>query len=772
MSVSSRVGDGIATGLAELPPTVVFFEPPCRQSAGFVLDFGGGDEPLDPSPRRNSTGALDLITLLSPPPPPQDGARWWKPTDSMRGSTRPSVTVEQDAHGVLHTLSELQLESLAARFHAVSAGEIRRAHEQFCALSLRSSADGSLVIQRQQLPGLLHLIGLRLDLKMGGKASDPFRFRDVMRILQALRDEEAMMQVPVSPMPAASSAHDRDEPEDLVMYTNPLFNAIKQQRAPGQPGEGVLELSASGAAVLLLPRNTCLDGTAISRQIVEAHIALRCIDSAVGSAGTDTDDGKAKGSTAVEFETLGGAHGLSLDGDMLRIDSSSSLPCAGTTIQVLEREQFFDEECKRHEVLWLAKPLTGVANEGPSAADRATDSTAALGVGAYTLFDQRNSYQEHMAFLYMFTAPPDSPSSGLSQAVQAATKIRLAATTLLSAIMEQRRVGAMTVGGGNIGRRGRRRSLDGLGSALGLGKKLSLPGSGRKGKRNGGDAASTAVEEEEVAAEAALTARLSSFVHGARELQTEAAESVARSLLASGGSSGSSTTRELNSLRSAVSAFIAAAVNEPVLQLLRRAYEHQDIALAAKLAVWANLSDDELRAANLPARPPIEPPSDGDGRGGGGAIPSTYFDLGEASVVLQGLEEGVTPEEQLLTIKRATWAISIRDMPPASSNAGTPRKSKTVKSLPADDLLPLFVELLAKATPPYLFSTICYINFFYVPPAPVSGGGAAAAGGDELSYHATNLRAAAAIIGLRCPWEQRSPIATTMPIAEDDNDHR
>lgn len=51
-----------------------------------------------------------------------------------------------------------------------------------------------------------------------------------------------------------------------------------------------------------------------------------------------------------------------------------------------------------------------------------------------------------------------------------------------------------------------------------------------------------------------------------------------------------------------------------------------------------------------------------------------------------------------------------------------------------------------------------------MPPAPPSGGGAAAAAGDELSYHATNLRAAAAIIGLRCPWEQRladAPASTT-----------
>ena len=50
-------------------------------------------------------------------------------------------------------------------------------------------------------------------------------------------------------------------------------------------------------------------------------------------------------------------------------------------------------------------------------------------------------------------------------------------------------------------------------------------------------------------------------------------------------------------------AFIAAAVHEPVLQVLRRAYEHQDIALAAKLAVWSDLSADELRAARDAANP-------------------------------------------------------------------------------------------------------------------------------------------------------------------------
>jgi hypothetical protein len=184
--------------------------------------------------------------------------------------------------------------------------------------------------------------------------------------------------------------------------------------------------------------------------------------------------------------------------------------------------------------------------------------------------------------------------------------------------------------------------------------------------------------------------------------------------------------------------------------------------LLAVAAVWSELSDDELRAANLPERPALAPT--------GGVAASTYFDLTEASVVLQGLEEGVTPEEQLLTIKRATWAISIKDCT-ADNSTGTPRaeKSKSVKSLAADDLLPLFVELLAKATPPYLFSTICYINFFYVPPASASGGGAAAAAGDELSYHATNMRAAAAIIGLRCPWEHRSrsqPIPTEQRSAE------
>ena len=565
-------GDGLAAGLAELPPSVAFFDLPRRQSAGFVLDFGRDEEPPDLSPRKNSTGeCLDLITLLSPPPPPQDGARWWQPARTSAVSAGPSVTAAQDTHGVLHTLSELQLESLAARFHAVPAAEIRRAHEQFCALS-HSSTDSNLVIQRQHLPELLHGIGLRLNLKMGGQADDPFRFRDVLRILQALRDEEAMMQMPESPMPPAHSGHNQDGAADLVMYTNPLFNTLKQQRAPGEPGAGALELSASGVAVLLLPRNTSLAGTLITRQIVEAHIALRCVDN--GGAG-GASRGKPKRS--VEFETLGGAQGLSLEGDALRIASSSSLPCAGKSIQVLEREQFFDEDCKRHEVLWLAEPLTATAKPTPNLADQA-DDTASVGMGAYTLFDQRNSYQEHMAFLYMFTAPADSPSTGLGPAVQAAAEIRLAATTLLGMIMEQRRAG----GGDRDGRgRGRRRSLDGLGSALGLGKRKSKV-KGR-GKRESADGNVTALEEE-AAAEASLTSRLSRFVHGARAAQSEAAETVARSLVASGGGSNSgSTAREFSSLRSAVSAFIAEAVHEPVLQVLRRAYEHLDIALAAKL---------------------------------------------------------------------------------------------------------------------------------------------------------------------------------------------
>ena len=568
-------GDGLAAGLAELPPSVAFFKLPRRQSAGFVLDFGGDEEPPDLSPRKNSTGeCLDLITLLSPPPPPQDGARWWQPTRTSAGSAGPCVTAAQETHGVLHTLSELQLESLAARFHAVPAAEIRHAHEQFCSLSRRCSTASSPVIQRQHLPELLHGIGLRLNLKMGGQANDPFRFRDVLRILQALRDEEAMMQMPENPMPAAHSGQHQDGAEDLVMYTNPLFNTLKQQRAPGEPGAGALELSASGVAVLLLPRNTSLSGTPITRRIVEAHIALRRVDNS-GAGGAPSD----KPTRSVEFETLGGAQGLSLEGDALRIASSSSLPCAGKTIQVLEREQFFDEECKRHEVLWLAEPLTAAAKPTPNPADHAAGDTASLGMGAYTLFDQRNSYQEHMAFLYMFTAPADSPSTGLGPAVQAAAEIRLAATTLLDMITEQRRGG----GGDSYGRgRGRRRSLDGLGSALGLGKRKSRAKAKGKGECADGD---TTTLEEEAAAEALLTSRLSRFVQGARAAQSEAAETVARSLVASGGggSSSGSTAREFSSLRSAVSAFIAAAVHEPVLQVLRRAYEHLDIALAAKL---------------------------------------------------------------------------------------------------------------------------------------------------------------------------------------------
>jgi hypothetical protein len=258
--------------------------------------------------------------------------------------------------------------------------------------------------------------------------------------------------------------------------------------------------------------------------------------------------------------------------------------------------------------------------------------------------------------------------------------------------------------------------------------------------------------------EAALTARLSKFVRGARALQMDAADRVARSLMqeaqqqqqqqqqqadGGGGVGSANSARELSSLKSAVSAFIAAAVHKPVLQVLRRAYEHEDIALAAKLSIWATLTDQELLHHQLPPRPPIKQHNTQhntqdntqhtqDATADTADEGTVEFDLDEGALVLAGLEEGVTPEEQLLTVKRATWAI------------------KGAQSLPADDLLPLFVELLAKATPPYLFSTLCYINFFYVPPTVVGGGGA---GGDELSYHATNLRAAAAIIGLRCPWD-------------------
>ena len=187
--------------------------------------------------------------------------------------------------------------------------------------------------------------------------------------------------------------------------------------------------------------------------------------------------------------------------------------------------------------------------------------------------------------------------------------------------------------------------------------------------------------------------------------------------------------------------------------MLRRAYEHEDIALAAKIGVWASLADEEIVAAGLPPRP-------------------TGFDLAEGASIFQGLEEASTPQDKLLVVKRATWAI------------------QGAQALPADDLLPLFVELLAQvgsailvpltalsswawllsalvdllshdstavladldcgcrlvqASPPYLFSTLCYINFFY----------SAQPGADELSYHATNLRAAAAIIGLRCAHRQQ-----------------
>ena len=93
--------------------------------------------------------------------------------------------------------------------------------------------------------------------------------------------------------------------------------------------------------------------------------------------------------------------------------------------------------------------------------------------------------------------------------------------------------------------------------------------------------------------------------------------------------------------------------------MLRRAYEHEDIALAAKIGVWASLADEEIVAAGLPPRP-------------------TGFDLAEGASIFQGLEEASTPQDKLLVVKRATWAI------------------QGAQALPADDLLPLFVELLAQ----------------------------------------------------------------------------
>ena len=92
---------------------------------------------------------------------------------------------------------------------------------------------------------------------------------------------------------------------------------------------------------------------------------------------------------------------------------------------------------------------------------------------------------------------------------------------------------------------------------------------------------------------------------------------------------------------------------------MRRAYEHEDIALAAKIGVWASLADEEIVAAGLPPRP-------------------TGFDLAEGASIFQGLEEASTPQDKLLVVKRATWAI------------------QGAQALPADDLLPLFVELLAQ----------------------------------------------------------------------------
>ena len=46
---------------------------------------------------------------------------------------------------------------------------------------------------------------------------------------------------------------------------------------------------------------------------------------------------------------------LELDGEMIRISESSALPSAGSTLQVLEREQFYDEDCKRQRWLFWAR---------------------------------------------------------------------------------------------------------------------------------------------------------------------------------------------------------------------------------------------------------------------------------------------------------------------------------------------------------------------------------------------------------------------------------
>lgn len=698
-------GDGCAAGLDALPPTVAFFElPPARRSAGFVLDFGQAEAPPDLSPRRNSSGPLELITLLPAETPAQDVARWWQRSSvsALASAAAPAATASQDPHGVMHTLTLLQLELLGSRFHAVPVDDIRSTYEHFVALSLANRAHGELAVQRQQLPELLHLIGLRLNLKMGGQATDPFRFRDVLRILQALRDEDAMMQIPVSPMPAGGQHEEDEADDDLVMYTNALFTAMKRQRGAGEVGAGVLELSGSGAAMLLLPVNSRLERVEISRALVEAHVALRCI------VAEDQQQSKQGQKMPVAFETLSGDQ-LELDGDMLRISESSALPSAGSTLQVLEREQFYDEDCKRHEVLWISDSLTTDPREAELAAlmemnELGSPGSSSAGrlttLQAYTLFDQRSSYQEQMAFLYVFTPTADSPGSLLGEAVKAAAQIRQGAEALLAAIMGARQLGgadgAPPPAAG--GRKGRRRSLDGLSGK----RRASLTIAALGGKKK--DSSKEDPEE-------ALTARLGTFVGGARALQLDAAARVARSLMDESRKTmvqnDADSGRQLISLRSAVSAFIAEDVHRVVLQVLRRAYEHEDIALAAKVGVWKDISDEAMAAAALPPRP-------------------TGFDLSEGARILNGLEDGATPEEQLLIVKKATWAV------------------KGAQSLPADDLLPLFVELLAQACPPYLFSTLCYINFFYV---PVSGAA------DELSYHATNLRAAAAIIGLRCPWE-------------------
>ena len=546
---------GIAAPLESLPPTVVFFDVPPRQSSGFVLDFGEPERPPDLSPRRNSSGPLDLITLLTEEAAETPAAApaelgWLKRRQAQRG--RPAAGAGAKAGGAPKpkapskqqriaaasmVLSQEQLEELSSHFRAVPLAEVRSGHVHFTRLAAgvapAEGFGGEPTIERRQLPELFVLIGLRLTLRMGGAPTDRFRFRDVLRILQALRDEEAMMQIPISPMPDEHAGADEEE---MLMHTNPLFLAMKQ-RDDGALGAGVLELSGANRAVLLLPCNARLEGVEITRELVEAHVAQRIAD-------LDAAQG-AEAPPPTAFRTLSGLS-LDIDGDVLRIGAgagSGAGAVAGPTLQVLEREQFFDEDCLRHEVLWLSDILSESSAEQQGAeGDGAAEGPGADGVmtalQAYTLFDHRNSYQEMMAFLFMFTPPPGSPGSGLTEAVAAAARVNQAASTMLSEILAARG------GNGTGGRlRGRRRSVSSLGS-LGRGNpKLST--------------------------EAALTTRLGQFVREARVWQSAAADRVARSLMEANRrvSGERDAGRQLQSLRGAVGAYIAAETHRLVVQV-------------------------------------------------------------------------------------------------------------------------------------------------------------------------------------------------------------